>query len=51
MGMQDRILSIRKNPQGEIVFLEECDACFSVAMSKEGAIEALEEAIAWIKSA
>lgn len=50
-GEGNRTLSLRKTEEGQISFLEECDGYFGVAMSKEQAIAALEEAIAWIKEA
>lgn len=45
----DRVLSISKTPEGNIRFLEECDGYFSVELSREAAIEALNEAIEYIK--
>lgn len=50
-GEMNRTLSLSKTDEGEILFLEECDGYFGVAMSKEDAVAALEEAIAWIKGA
>ena len=46
---EDRIISISKNEAMNIVFTEECDGYFSVELTREGAIEALKEAIEWIR--
>lgn len=43
-----RILCITEDPDG-FRFAEQCDDWFSVTMSPEEAIEALQEAIAWIR--
>lgn len=44
----DNVISIGED-DGEIKFTEECDGCYSISMSKQDAIKALEEAIEWIK--
>lgn len=44
-----RVLSLYKQNDGSIEFLEECDGYYYVLLSKEHAIEALQEAIDWIK--
>ncbi len=47
-GDSDRILSIVSDGD-KVVFTEACDGYFSVALSPAEAIEALQEAIEWIK--
>ena len=46
---EERIISISKE-NGKILISEECDGAFSTTLTKEEAIEALEEAIEFIKS-
>ena len=48
-GDIDRVISLCKE-DGKIVFREECDGYFSVEMTKEEAIIALEEAIQWVSA-
>ena len=43
----DNVVSIGFE-DGEVKFSEECDGYYSILMSKQDAIKALEEAIAWI---
>ena len=50
-GDFDHIVSLVKRPDGQIVFQEECDGYFTVAMSKDDAKQALREALAWIDEA
>ena len=47
-GDMDRVVSIRKDEDGQIVFMEECDGYFRVTMSPEDAKSALREALAWL---
>ena len=47
-GESDRIVSLVKSADGQIVFQEECDRYFTVSMSKDDAKQALREALAWI---
>jgi hypothetical protein len=44
-----RTLSISNVEDGKIKFLEECDGHFHATMRADYAIEALQEAIEWIK--
>lgn len=44
----DRILSLAKGADGKVTFREECDGYYSATASKDVAVEALREAIAWI---
>lgn len=44
-----RVLSITKADDGSICFRERCDQYFSMELSRDQAIDALQEAIAWIK--
>lgn len=48
---EGNILSLEKSNDGTITFMEECDGCFFVTMSKTDAKQALMEAIAWIDEA
>lgn len=43
-----RILSIKKQAYPKIRFREECDGYFCTEMTKEEAVEALQEAIDWL---
>lgn len=47
-GDLDNVVSLLKEPNGDITFTEECDGYFAVTMSKEEAKQALKEAIEWI---
>lgn len=44
----DRVISLAKL-LGQVIFTEECDGYFTTILSEEQAIEALQEAIDWIK--
>lgn len=46
--LDERIFSIRKEKE-KFIFMEECDAYFQNAYTKEDAIDLLQEAIDWIK--
>ena len=45
----DQIFSIKKESNGMVRFTEECDQYFTLSLTKEEAIEMLQEAIDWIK--
>jgi len=45
---QDRVISLAKESDGQIMFREECDGYFCVKMPKDEARQALLEALAWI---
>ena len=47
-GRSNQVLSLQKVGDN-IKFTEECDGFFHVTVSKEDAIQALLEAIAWVK--
>jgi hypothetical protein len=44
------VFSISEDSEGGIIFREECDGYHVKEVSKEVAIEILEEALAWVKS-
>ena len=50
-GRLDRIVSLVKSEDGQIIFSEESDGYFNVVMSRDDAKQALREAIAWIDEA
>lgn len=47
-GAFNKVVSLLKEPNGDITFTEECDGFFSVTMSKDEAKQALKEAIEWV---
>lgn len=48
-GLDGRVLSIRVDGNN-VMFSEECDGYFDITMTKADAIQALYEAIEWIKA-
>ena len=48
-GHTDRVISIRIDECGMVEFRENCDGFFFAEFSKDEAINALNEAIEWIK--
>lgn len=50
IGEPDRIISICVDSDGMVAFIEQCDGVFGVKMSRDIAVEVLQEAIEWIKS-
>ena len=49
-GDMDRVLSVTKQEDGQIQFMEECDGCFRLKCSKEDALAVVDELRAWIES-
>lgn len=49
-GGCDRVIYSIAKRNGEIYFCDECEEEFDVILSKEEAIDALQEAIDWIKN-
>lgn len=45
----EKVFSITKEKSGDFIITEECDGYFGRTLTKEEAIEMLEEAISWIK--
>lgn len=45
-----RVLAIAVQEDGHVEFYELCDECFGISMTREDAILALQEAIAWIEA-
>lgn len=48
-GQENRVLSLYRESDGAITFREQCDGYYSVTMTPDEAILALQEAIAWIR--
>ena len=49
-GDMDRVLSVTKQDDGQIQFMEECDGYFRLKCSKEDALAVVEELKAWIEA-
>jgi hypothetical protein len=47
---EDRVVSIKKTENGDFRIREDCDRYFNVILSKEEMIEALQEAIDWVRA-
>lgn len=45
----ERVLAVAVDSDGKVQFIEQCDGWFGAAVTPEQAVEALEEAIAWIR--
>lgn len=46
----DRVLSVTCEENGNIMFMEECDGCFSISYTKEEALEVVNELLKYINN-
>jgi Fe-S cluster biogenesis protein NfuA len=46
----DRVLSVTQEEDGKVMFMEECDGCFSVSFTKQEAVEMVNELLNFIKN-